>query len=96
MGPWSPQGDKGEGPAGRTRSLLAEGSLVWSSLCKTFSKVNAMMAMGKESELLVTRKKSIFLHENMFFSCSHISFCSFFHSLLITRSPGEPLLHPIC
>ena len=60
-GPWSPKGDEGEGPAGRIRSL-AEGCLVWSSLCKASSKVNAMMARWQEGEwMTVNQKKYRFL-----------------------------------
>ena len=57
------KGDEGEGPAGRIRSL-AEGCLVWSSLCKASSKVNAMMARWQEGEwMTVNQKKYRFLHK---------------------------------
>ena len=40
----------------RGRSLLAEKSLVWTSLCKASSKVQAVVARKQEGESLVSRR----------------------------------------
>ena len=52
--------------AGRSRSLMAGESLVWSSLCKASSKVRAVMARRQEGQSHASRNENFIT--NTFFS----------------------------
>ena len=58
--------------SGRRRSLLPGEFLVWSSLCKASSKVQAVIAMRQEGKSLVTRRNKDLFTNILFFTVAVI------------------------